>query len=130
MLASVVLRTSHDPEAPCTVTTLARPLDARGAYSVFDASGGPSSWPGRHAVLVSGRQFTALVELVESYRAAPGRRSKTRRGARTGRATDGPRARRRLRGAERDHYRAELDRTLLLLLEAEQELARRQKDVT
>jgi hypothetical protein len=31
----------------------------------------------------------------------------------------------KLVGDERDHYRAELDRTLLLLLEAEQQLARR-----
>jgi len=120
MLASVVIPDAHDPDAPSAATTLADLKMGEAAYSVFDASDAPLSPAAAHAVLVSAQQFTALLDLVESYRAAledPDHDPATR--------GDGSRTSQLLR-AERDHYRAELDRTLLLLLEAEQELARRQ----
>ena len=122
MLASVVLSSDHDPEQPCTATTLAELSIGEAAYSVFDASSVPPRSVGGQAVLVSARQFTGLLELAETFHAAleppdddPGARSDVERSD-------------RLLRAERDHYRAELDRTLLLLLDAEQELARRQAE--
>ena len=127
MLASVVLLDDHDPEAPCTVTTLADLSIGEAAYSVFDASGGPQRPVPAQAVLVSAQQFTALVELVESYRAADEAGADDPAAGRDRTGADGL-GRDGVLRAERDHYRAELDRTLLLLLEAEQELARRQDD--
>lgn len=124
MLASLVLPEDHDPDRPCTATTLADLSIGQAAYSLFDAGSAPPGSLGAQAVLVSAQQFTSLVDLAETYHATidahaedPGARNDAER-------TD------RLLRAERDHYRAELDRTLLLLLDAEQELARRRAETT
>jgi SAM-dependent methyltransferase len=121
MLASVLL-TAGDADALVTAISLARLSMAEAPYSVFDASDATCEPSSPIGVLVSGRQFTGLVGLVESYRAQLEELDGAPR-SELDRAT----AEARLASAERDHYRAELDRTLLLLLEAEQELARRQE---
>ena len=119
MLASVV-RDEDDSDEQFAVTSLAHLSMSEATYSIFDASDAPIGAPEPVAMLVSGRQFTELVELVATYRAelealARAPRSEVEPATAIARLVD----------PERDHYRAELDRTLLLLLEAEQELARR-----
>jgi ubiquinone/menaquinone biosynthesis C-methylase UbiE len=119
MLASVV-RDEGDSHERFAVTTLAQLSMPEATYSIFDASDAPIEAPEPVAVLVSGRQFTELGEMVGTFGAeleilAHASRSEV----------DAATAVAQLVGAERDHFRAELDRTLLLLLEAEQELARR-----
>ncbi|HEV3212019.1 MAG TPA: class I SAM-dependent methyltransferase [Acidimicrobiales bacterium] len=123
MLASVVVPEAHDPDASCATTTLADLTITAAAYSVFDASGVAPCPVAAQAVLVSGQQFTGLVALAETYRTA------LDAGGDPGAESDGAVADRLLR-LERDHYRAELDQALLLLLDAEQELARRQREPT
>jgi SAM-dependent methyltransferase len=117
MLASV-MRGEDDDGERFAVTTLAHLSMQEAPYSIFDASDAPIGAPGPEAVLVSGRQFAALVEQAETHRAAL-------ESLGSGALTDQPSGAAALVSAERDHYRAELDKALLLLFEAEQELARR-----
>lgn len=119
MLASV-MRDEGDLDAHFAVTTLANLSMQEATYSIFDASDAPVEAPDPVAVLVSGRQFTELVELVGTYRAQLEALANAPRPQVVPTSVAA-----QLVGAERDHYRAELDRTLLLLLDAEQELARR-----
>jgi SAM-dependent methyltransferase len=116
LLASV-MRDEGDLDEGFAVTTLAHLSMPEATYSIFDASDAPIGASEPVAVLVSAHQFTELVELVGTCRA------EIEELARATRPELDPAA--AVVGAERDHYRAELDRTLLLLLEAEQELARR-----
>jgi ubiquinone/menaquinone biosynthesis C-methylase UbiE len=121
LLASVV-RDERDPDTPWATISLAQLSMPEAMYSVFDASDVPIEVTGSAAVLVSGRQFTGLVEMVESHQA-----ELDHLGTKLQSEIDRVVADAKLAGADRDHYRAELDRTLLLLMEAEQELARRQQ---
>jgi SAM-dependent methyltransferase len=120
MLASVMRGEGHVDEG-FTVTTLAQLSMPEATYSIFDASDVPIGAPEPVAVLVSGRQFTGLVELTELLQANLEALARAAPLA----LPDLPTVTARFVTAERDHYRAELDRTLLLLLDAEQELARR-----
>jgi SAM-dependent methyltransferase len=119
MLASV-MRDEGDVDGRLAVTTLAHLSMSEATYSIFDASDAPVDVREPVAVLVSGRQFTELVELVGTYRAELEAQPDAPRPL----VEPAPGGDHHVR-SERDHYRAELDRTLLLLFEAEQELARR-----
>ena len=119
MLASV-LRNERDADDRFAVTTLANLSMPEATYSVFDASDARIDTSEPDAVLVSGRQFVALVDQVETYRAELERLDRLPLAQVEQAIAEAQSVR-----DERDHYRAELDRTLLLLLEAEQEVARR-----
>ncbi len=111
MLSSVV-RTDGVPDAPWEVVTLAELSMQRATYSVFDASDAPLEATTPLVTLVSGRQFHELAEEVG------------RRAALEGSNGAAVSADVLALARERDHYRIELDRTLRLLLDAEQEVAR------
>jgi len=114
MLASVLLSDDVPPDAPrYDVANLASLSMDTATYSVMDASDAAIPAASPMAALVSGRQFAEMADQLEAQRdlIVP----------LEDRALDAV----RVAGAERDHYRTELDRTLLLLMEAEQELAKR-----
>jgi ubiquinone/menaquinone biosynthesis C-methylase UbiE len=121
VLLASVLRDESGRDSRSGTTTLAQLSMPEATYSVFEASDAPIDPPEPVEVLVSGRQFTALVELFEATQAQLELKDVVRRSD-----VDRAIAEADLVRGERDHFRAELDSTLLLLLEAEQELARRQ----
>lgn len=119
MMASALVRDDELDARSAAVSTLVELSMQSAMYSVFDASDSPTPSPAPVVTLVSARQFAGLVELLEELQA--------RLDAATATVVHDDQADLvRLLGAERDHYRSQLDRVLLLLLDAEQELARRQ----
>jgi 2-polyprenyl-3-methyl-5-hydroxy-6-metoxy-1,4-benzoquinol methylase len=116
MLASVLVSSDVPPDVPSyDVANLARLSMAAATYSVMDASDAAMEPAAPLAALVSGRQFAEMAEQLEAQRdhlSMPEENDRALEAV-------------RVASAERDHFRSELDRTLLLLLEAEQELAKR-----